>query len=159
MLCILSFKNPNGENLKVLHIIFKRYCLIKTIMRKSERKLIRKRVRSDMSLKTPLKPNGKNIRRNWHDICEHLYQYIVSLKTFYEKPWGKTHEGKKSTIYAIWWLLTGIVWEITPSELRKSQGCLIPISLTCHDIVNNLLDFHIILFDIISSLSIICEDN
>ena len=27
--------------------------------------------------------------------------YIISLKTFYEKPLGKTHQGKKSTIYAI----------------------------------------------------------
>ena len=27
--------------------------------------------------------------------------YIVSLKTFYEKPIGKTHQGKKSTINAI----------------------------------------------------------
>jgi hypothetical protein len=27
--------------------------------------------------------------------------YIVSLKTFYEKSLGKTHQGKKSTIHMI----------------------------------------------------------
>jgi hypothetical protein len=27
--------------------------------------------------------------------------YIVSLKTFYEKSLGKTHQGKNSTIYMI----------------------------------------------------------
>ena len=38
--------------------------------------------------------------------------YIVSLKTFYEKPLGKTHEGKKSTIYAILGLLIGYIFGI-----------------------------------------------
>jgi hypothetical protein len=48
-------------------------------------------------MKTPLKPNGKNIRRKRYGISSTCI-YIVSLKTFYEKPKGKTHEGKKSTI-------------------------------------------------------------
>ena len=53
-----------------------------------------------MPLKTPLKPSGKIQEENdmaYKDTCV----YIVSLKTFYEKPTGKTHQEKKSTIYAI----------------------------------------------------------
>ena len=59
-----------------------------------------------MPLKTPLKPSGKNIRRKFMTY-KGTCVYIVSLKTFYEKPLGKTHEGKKSTTYAILQLLIG----------------------------------------------------
>lgn len=51
---------------------------------------ILQRVQYDVPPKTPLKPNGKNIRRKPCGISKHLYLY-VSLKTFYEKPLGKTH--------------------------------------------------------------------
>ena len=75
-------------------------------MRIFERKLTREKSGYDMPMKTPLKHSGKNIRRNdmtYTGTCV----YIVSLKKLYEKPLGKTHDGKKSTIYAILGLLIG----------------------------------------------------
>ena len=59
-----------------------------------------------MPLKTPLKPSGKKYKEKVYDIYGHLCLYCL-VKNLYEKPLGKTHEGKKSTIYAILGLLIG----------------------------------------------------
>jgi hypothetical protein len=59
-------------------------------------------------LKTPSKPNGKNIEGESIMAYINTCIYIVSLKTFYEKPKGKTHEGKKSTILYDLMILNGL---------------------------------------------------
>ena len=73
-----------------------------------------------------------------YDIYGHLCLYCL-VKNLYEKPLGKTHEGKKSTIYAILGLLIGYrFWEITPPELCKPRECVNKFHWYDHDIMDNL---------------------
>jgi hypothetical protein len=80
------------------------YFLLKTPIGKNRRygiylMKIMQRVQYDMPLKTPLNPMGKR-RRKRYGISKHLYLYCL-IKNLYEKSLGKTHQGKKSTIYMI----------------------------------------------------------
>lgn len=77
--------------------------------------------------KTPLKPNGKNIRRKRYGISKHLYLYCLIKNLLWETIRENSLREKEYNI--IWsddhqWV---IIWEFTPPELCKFQSRLIPI--------------------------------
>jgi hypothetical protein len=68
MHCVLSLKNPVGEIESMSY----------------DNKMIMHKSAIWYATKTPLKPSGKNIRRKWNGICEHLYLYCLIKNLLWE---------------------------------------------------------------------------
>ena len=69
-------------------------------MRNFDRKLTREKSAIWYAIENSFKTQWEKYKEKVYDMYGHLCLYC-HVKNLYEKPLGKTHEGKKSTIYAI----------------------------------------------------------
>ena len=147
MLCILSFKNPNGENLKVLHIIFKRYCLIKNHYEKIWDKTHKEKSAiwyvTENSFKTQWEKYKEKL--TWHMwTLVSIYCLIKNLlwETMRENSWRE----KEYNICNLMIVSRLYFRRLLTLNFANLEDVSYQFHWHDHAIVNNLLDFHSIFF-------------